>query len=198
VACPARIPGRLAAGWRGGGARPHVHLAMTADLSGLTAEQIEALRLVGENLSSKEIARLLGISKSAVDQRLDRARLALGASSRREAARLLAGQLACDRIPCDPPTIADLTPPQPWMAPAEAIGLAAPQRVQETRSVFEGEQRTAQPDLLALLKGMKPYELRTGYRIVSTLLIAVGMPMLLGGLSMWLYGVVAITRLFIR
>ncbi|NWM25165.1 helix-turn-helix transcriptional regulator, partial [Escherichia coli] len=59
--------------------------------AGLTAEQAEVLRLVQQNLSSKEIARLLGISKSAIDQRLDRARQVLGASSRREAARIFAG-----------------------------------------------------------------------------------------------------------
>lgn len=56
--------------------------------AGLTAEQVEVLRLVQQNLSSKEIARLLGISKSAIDQRLDRARQVLGALAARGRAHL--------------------------------------------------------------------------------------------------------------
>jgi DNA-binding CsgD family transcriptional regulator len=171
---------------------------MSDPLPQLTAEQVEALRLVGENLSSKEIARELGISKSAVDQRLDRARLVLGASSRREAARIFAGGGACDRIPCDPQPIAAPVPEQPWIAPAEAFGTAGPQRVQEARSAFDLEQRIAPPDLLLLLKGLKADYLGTEVRIVLALLLAVGLPMLLGGLSMSLYGIVATARLVIR
>lgn len=53
----------------------------------LTDEQLECLRLVDRHLSSKEIARRIGISPSAVDKRLERAVRMLGASSRFDAAR---------------------------------------------------------------------------------------------------------------
>ena len=56
----------------------------------LTEGQIACLRLVDEHRTSKEIARILGISPYTVDQRLSLARKKLGASSRIEAARLFA------------------------------------------------------------------------------------------------------------
>jgi DNA-binding CsgD family transcriptional regulator len=47
----------------------------------------ECLRLTAQHYSSKEIARMLGISKHTVDQRLRHATQQLGASSRFDAAR---------------------------------------------------------------------------------------------------------------
>jgi DNA-binding CsgD family transcriptional regulator len=47
----------------------------------------ECLRLAAQHYSSKEIARMLGISKHTVDQRLRHATQQLGASSRFDAAR---------------------------------------------------------------------------------------------------------------
>jgi DNA-binding CsgD family transcriptional regulator len=52
----------------------------------LTAKQRECLHLVVQRKSSKEIARILGISKPAVDQRLDSARRKLDVMTRDEAA----------------------------------------------------------------------------------------------------------------
>ena len=55
----------------------------------LTVKEREALDLVRQRLSSKEIAqRLGGLSPKTIDQRLDGARAKLGASTRVEAARL--------------------------------------------------------------------------------------------------------------
>jgi DNA-binding CsgD family transcriptional regulator len=54
----------------------------------LTAGQRDCLRLVGEYLSSKEIARILDISPHTVDQRLKRATALLEVPTRFEAARL--------------------------------------------------------------------------------------------------------------
>jgi DNA-binding CsgD family transcriptional regulator len=54
----------------------------------LTNGQKDCLRLVIEHHTSKEIARILGISHFTVDQRLDAARKKLGAPSRVEAAKL--------------------------------------------------------------------------------------------------------------
>jgi DNA-binding CsgD family transcriptional regulator len=55
----------------------------------LTAQERQCLRLVAQNLSSKEIARKLGISKASVDTYCNRARLKLDAPDRRAAARMV-------------------------------------------------------------------------------------------------------------
>jgi len=55
-------------------------------ISGLTEKQREVLDLLIEHKTSKEIARLLGISPHTVDQRIFFAKEKLGAASRNEAA----------------------------------------------------------------------------------------------------------------
>lgn len=55
----------------------------------LTESQIKCLRLVGRGMSSKEIAIATGLSPRTVDQYVNRAASMLGATSRREAARIL-------------------------------------------------------------------------------------------------------------
>jgi DNA-binding CsgD family transcriptional regulator len=56
----------------------------------LTEGQKACLRLVDDHHTSKEIARILGISPFTVDQRLDGARRKLNAASRKDAAKLFA------------------------------------------------------------------------------------------------------------
>ena len=56
----------------------------------LTEGQKACLRLVDEHHTSKEIARILGISHFTVDQRLDAARRKLNADSRKDAAKIFA------------------------------------------------------------------------------------------------------------
>lgn len=56
----------------------------------LTEGQKACLRLVDDHHTSKEIARILGISPFTVDQRLDAARRKLQAASRKDAAKLFA------------------------------------------------------------------------------------------------------------
>lgn len=56
----------------------------------LTEGQKACLRLVDDHLTSKEIARILGISPFTVDQRLDAARRKLTASTRKDAAKIFA------------------------------------------------------------------------------------------------------------
>ena len=69
----------------------------------LTAKQRECLHLVVLRKSSKEIARILDISKPAVDQRLVGARRVLGAATRDEAALIYARASGTyDRILYDP------------------------------------------------------------------------------------------------
>lgn len=70
----------------------------------LTPRERECLRLVGELLQSKEIARRLGIAADTVDERVGSAMRKLGVSSRREAARLLASaEAAQGGLPADTP-----------------------------------------------------------------------------------------------
>ena len=69
----------------------------------LTEKQRECLHLVVQRKSSKEIARILNISKPAVDQRLIGARRTLGAANRNEAALIFARAAGdYDRIIYDP------------------------------------------------------------------------------------------------
>lgn len=71
--------------------------------SRLTEKQRECLDLLLERLTSKQIARHLGISKQAVDLRVTTARNILGASDRSEAAITYARlKRTYDRMPYDP------------------------------------------------------------------------------------------------
>lgn len=60
----------------------------TATLDALTGKQREVLRFVSEGMTSKEIARKLGISESAVNQRIETVRQRLGGMSRAQIGRL--------------------------------------------------------------------------------------------------------------
>lgn len=82
----------------------------------LTGRQRECLELVLQRRTSKQIARILGISKPAVDQRLTTARQQLNVSDRDEAALLYARLLATyDRVAYDslqlPPVLSKLHEP---------------------------------------------------------------------------------------
>lgn len=55
----------------------------------LTCKQWAAVELLARHMTSKEIARELGISPHTVDQRIDTVRRILGVASRRELARTL-------------------------------------------------------------------------------------------------------------
>lgn len=76
----------------------------------LTEGQKHCLRMVDDLLTSKEIARKLGISSFTVDQRLDAARRKLQAPSRKEAAKIYMAmemQSLSQPIVYDPSDIAD-------------------------------------------------------------------------------------------
>lgn len=69
-----------------------------APLPQLTAKQREVIALVADNRTSKEIARLLGISESAVNQRIEHIRTRLGGIPRGELARLYRQEFARNHL----------------------------------------------------------------------------------------------------
>ena len=78
-------------------------------LAQLSQGQRDCLRLVGQYMSSKEIARELGISPHTVDQRLKRATFLLGLNSRTDAARLFSSAQSQKLEPSNtPPLYGDL------------------------------------------------------------------------------------------
>ena len=90
---------------------------MQPKLTELTDRQREVLRLVSQGFESKEIARALGISHFAVNQRIERAVRALGARNRKQAARLFAewDDETCERITREPIQL-EAEPKSDWMA----------------------------------------------------------------------------------
>lgn len=87
------------------------------DLSKLTDRQIDCLRLVGQGMSSKEIAAALGISHHTVDLHLKRAIRTLGVASRRDAARRWDAIAAQDgAVAPAMPAAAIIDPPPPASA----------------------------------------------------------------------------------
>ena len=96
-----------------------------AGTASLTEKQIEVLEMTLLRMSSKEIARELGISFRSVDKRLDGARMKLGAATRGEAARIyglarygesLPGQLLSVQEMPVPPDERSRTPHDGWKA----------------------------------------------------------------------------------
>lgn len=90
--------------------------------SRLSAKHHEALELLVKRKTSKEIARVLGVSKSAIDQRFDTARQILGVASRNEAAivyarltQIYSPMQTCDRITSDPTQV----PKPPILMPSD-------------------------------------------------------------------------------
>lgn len=89
----------------------------------LTEKQRECLRLAADHMSSKEIARALGISASAVEQRLKYAVRTLQARDRREAARLFSRwEQDCGESTYGSPVVEDM-PSRPHPV---AVGARAP------------------------------------------------------------------------
>jgi DNA-binding CsgD family transcriptional regulator len=90
----------------------------------LSAAQVDTLRHVLAHRSSKEIARIMGVSPHTVDERIRRAIRILGVSTRVEAARIVA---ASDTESAYQPLI--YQPPQLGPAPPEREVVDVPAKV---------------------------------------------------------------------
>lgn len=124
---------------------------MDADrLARLTDKQRECLRLVYAHMSSKEIARQLGVEPGTVDQYIKAAMRILGVSDRRAAAKLLAEH--------------------------EGYRAHAPAslRLQEAAAEFDAEPPRREPILPLPLEGLRPTHVGWAKRLLWIVLIAIG------------------------
>jgi DNA-binding CsgD family transcriptional regulator len=97
----------------------------------LTDGQKACLRLVDNHHTSKEIARLLGISPFTVDQRLDAARRKLKAASRKDAAKIFA---AFEKGTLSEPLVYEPQRLEP--AGFSDISMLPPNRVEQLAALF--------------------------------------------------------------
>ncbi len=140
----------------------------SARVAKLTAKQSECLHLVVQRKSSKEIARILNISKPAVDQRLDSARRTLDVATRDEAAIVFARAAGdYDRIIYDPAYL----PNQPEISAKASQGDQPQSFMLEEAAVPYDFNSTHDPDLW--LEALK--EPRGDLGTVQRLAIIVGM-----------------------
>lgn len=134
---------------------------------------------------------MLSISPSAVDQRLERARNILGAASRAEAVRLY--KATCRETTCGPQDIAAAPAPVPSnSSTAEGEGITFPLR--EMRTPFDHTHRPAWKEMLQLLRRVEARDLSVTIKLALATACALALVMLAGGLSLFLYGFLAIGR----
>ena len=160
----------------------------TEALSKLSEGQRRCLRLVLAHMSSKDIARDLGISSHTVDQRLKIAMKTLGASSRVEAAQRHAElEQHYQPLVYQSPDIAGTGAPRRMSASADAPGALA-DAVAEQRAVYQVEEpphRAFQAPVP--IKGRSPGDLgalqRIGWIVGIMLAIALIFGMFVAGLE---------------
>jgi DNA-binding CsgD family transcriptional regulator len=139
----------------------------------LTPKQRECLDLVLQRKTSKQIARILKVSKPAVDQRLATARQCLGAADRDDAAMRYSRMLSTyDRV------VYDTLQLPPWSERAQEIGRG--ERPDELFTLHEAPTSFGTYEQFQLPRsqalGISLSELGTGARIAVMLGFAVGIP----------------------
>ncbi|WCT72537.1 helix-turn-helix transcriptional regulator [Sphingomonas naphthae] len=173
--------------------------------SSLTDAQRDCLRLVASGLEAKEIARALEISSHAVIERLRAARRQLGVSTSREAARLM---LQAEQGATYNPFVTmpiGVVPPSPERH-AQPRHQFDHEGV-EPLSVADRQQVRFEPDYLKRPVGarMMPFptaerqwnDLTSAQRLGWVLAIAVGIALMLGGLTTGSVSIIeALSRLF--
>jgi DNA-binding CsgD family transcriptional regulator len=114
---------------------------MPENTNRLTPKQIQCLSLVADGMTSKEIARALGLSARTVDDHVEKARIKLNAHSRQRAAAIYRGNLLAEQplplperapyqIRCEPPAL-------DGVAVAEPIELPTPRLSDGGSATFE-------------------------------------------------------------
>ena len=120
-------------------------------LARLTEQQRVCLRLVYAHMTSKEIARMLGIEPGSVDQHVKAAMRVLGVGDRRSAAKLLAEH-------------------EEVGAGAAASGV----RMQEEQMAFQAAPSRMEPILPLPLEGLRPTYVGWMKRLAWIAAIAIG------------------------
>jgi DNA-binding CsgD family transcriptional regulator len=175
-------------------------------LSSLSDGQRDCLRLVMLHLSSKEIARTLGISPHTVDQRLRVAVRTLGVSNRFEAARMLAqhGQdeaatpyqpLIYQRPALGPDASNQHRSPPATTGSYETVGADQGLELNAEQAVFPLPHQQDRSGLrwpLLPVTGGRKNDLSPTERVLAVILIALGSLMAFGTL---LSGLDALSRL---
>lgn len=160
--------------------------------SALTAKQREAVELLAQHKTSKEISRILGISPHTVDQRIESAKKKFGVSTRGELARAyLASKSIGQRLTYEESHMSD-----PFMfakeSAAEEPSLSLPAEGQEPSNLVETgtpvKRYQVLPELFSGSAG-------TIYRIVTIAILATLMILVFaGGISIF----VALTEVLDR
>ena len=158
----------------------------------LTERQKECLRCVIRGLEVKEIARELGLSPSAVVERLRAARRALDVETSREAARLFAAHDQSDtniRYGDMPPTLVDIPYPlASIVGPQDGTGAGEPVRFREVSAPFVAVDPypTTKPRHLPMpwrAKGTRSNDMTVSERLLAsgtlTITIAIGAAIIL-------------------
>jgi DNA-binding CsgD family transcriptional regulator len=168
-------------------------------LNKLSEGQRACLRMVFMHMSSKDIARELGISPHTVDQRLKGAIQVLGVESRVEAARLLArheGGGTYQPLVYQSPDIAS----EPHVAPIPVLvdhgdgDIQAGRAMREDQAAFDAALRPSQrPVPLPLpIGGAQPDDLKPWQRLGWAVAIMFGVALTFG---VFVAGVEALSRL---
>jgi len=168
----------------------------------LSDGQLQCLALVGQHLSSKEIALRLGISPHTVDQRVRQSLHILQVEKRGEAARLVASSLrssgdpAYQRLIHQPPYI-DRAPAPRHQDRAVGHQIRQADRAGEPSLVgIETEQRPAERwaslPLPFATRSQSANEMSVGVRLLWIVLIAIGAAFAAG---MYLAGLESLSRM---
>ncbi len=163
-------------------------------LARLSDGQRTCLRMVLMHMSSKDIARELGISPHTVDQRLKGASKILGVDSRVEAARTLAraeGAAAYQPLVYQTPDIAAAPPPAPIIAHLDHEGAdsLSDRAMREDQAAFDlGFRQPPQPISLPLpIRGARPDDLgplqRLGWAVAIMFAVVLTFGIFVAGLE---------------
>lgn len=159
--------------------------------------QLSVLRLVAQNLNSKEIAVRLGISPHTVDQRIRTSIRLLGVTRRQEAARLLTMVEGPYQELIHQPSLIDATPISGNSDGAIGLQIRHADRTGESgTTVFQTEQGAVHSRSLLVLpwatKSNPRNEMSVGQRLLWIVLISTGATFSAG---MYLAGLESLARL---
>jgi len=162
---------------------------MDAAVDQLTPRERECLTLVLEPLDNKEIAVVLGIAPNTVANHIKSAKQKLGASTKRQAARLMRD--AYDLKSASPPSAITFPPPTgPSVAASDRVSAGATFLREEQMPFDVGTAFDLQSTRTAAEEAH--HGLSIGRRLLIMVALAVAMSVAFGGL---LAGVDALSRL---